>query len=348
MARALAIAVVVLAHSHQKLMDFGGFGVELFFALSGYLIGSILYRCVPEKGPWRLLGVVNFWQRRWWRTLPNYYLFLLIAIVFYSLRSEMPETGWKGLLPYFLFMPNLMQPNEAFFDISWSLCVEEAFYFLYPLLLLGVGWLRISRGRAFVITVLMLILVAPVLREIVMQTWPASQARVATLPRLDAIGYGVAMAVWQQTKGVSAGASKWMAVIGMALVAAVGVLYGRLGSGQDARIFFHIALIAAPLGFSLCMPLLASWKSVPNWVSWLGKPVTAISLWSYSIYLCHHMVILGVIPLFGEERGMMAKLMSKLLGIFLAVLLSWLVFRFYESPMTRRRPPEQHYSGGWV
>ncbi len=340
-ARATAILLVVVNHSHQQLQAIGIYGVELFFALSGFLIGGILYRSVPNQGHWSLLGVANFWQRRWWRTLPNYYLFLIVAIFFYHTRGEWPKGGWDGILPYFLFLPNLMQPNEAFFDVSWSLCVEEGFYFLFPLVILLLNRLIPSRNRVFVLTILLFIIVAPLLRELVMSAWPAPQVRVTTLPRLDAICYGVAVVAWMQAKGISRSARFALFMIGAMMVAGVASAHWVLRPADEAKWFYRIALVAMPLGFSLCMPLLSTWAKAPVWANWIAKPITAISLWSYSLYLCHHMIILGVLPWFGEDReSLKVKLLSKIVGVALSILVSWLVFRFFETPLTRKRPPE--------
>lgn len=345
-ARALAIALVVLAHAHQGSQEIGIYGVELFFALSGFLIGGILHRCLPAEGRWTFAGVSNFWQRRWWRTLPAYYLFLFVAIVFHHQRGEVPEGGWSGVVPYFFFLPNLMSPNEVFFDISWSLCVEEAFYFLFPLGLLAVNRVTAKRNPSFWITLAGMVVTAFVLREIAFAHWPAAQARVMTLPRLDAIAYGVAMAVWTRSSRFPGDHRGSLAIAGVLLIAATATAHVLNRPIAGAMPFFRFALAAMPLGFSLCMPLLASWVDLPGRLRWLRSPITTISLWSYSIYLCHHMILLGVLPWFGEDRESTGvKVLSKIVGLILVLVVSALVYRWYESPLTRRRPPERHGDG---
>jgi peptidoglycan/LPS O-acetylase OafA/YrhL len=89
--RTIAITMVVAGHClwiypqddslfHQLLQLFGFFGVEIFFVLSGFLIGKILYQ-LYLKADFSLATVFYFLKRRWFRTLPNYYLILLINIL---------------------------------------------------------------------------------------------------------------------------------------------------------------------------------------------------------------------------------------------------------------------------
>ena len=86
--RALAIFFVVLAHG-DKLMPPERYkyfhyivfdGVAIFFVLSGFLIGGILIKILNEK-ELTFSGMLNFWKRRWFRTLPNYFLILSILII---------------------------------------------------------------------------------------------------------------------------------------------------------------------------------------------------------------------------------------------------------------------------
>ncbi len=346
LARAFAISLVVLAHLNQGTHEVGIYGVELFFALSGFLIGTILHRNVPREGAWTAARMLNFWQRRWWRTLPAYYLFLLVAVAHHGFRGELPEGGWAGLAPYLVFAPNLMSPNEVFYDISWSLCVEEAFYLVFPLLIYAAQAVARSRAVSFAAALAFLVVLGAVLREVAFASWPSDQVRVMTLPRIDAVGYGVMMAVVARTRVLTPPVRAALAGVGGALICAVAACHLALRPLTDDVWFFRIGLVTMPVAFSLCMPLLAEWRELPRPLAGLRGPVTAISLWSYSIYLCHHMVLMAIYPLFGECREHFAvKLLSKAVGLVVILVLSRFVYRCFESPLTRRRPPEMPAMG---
>ena len=89
------------------------------------------------------------------------------------------------------------------------------------------------------------------------------------------------------------------------------------------------------------MPLCAIWKRPPAPLSGLTRPVTAISQWSYSIYLCHYPIIMGIYPWFGMTRDHPGiNLLSKAAGVALTLLVARMIFRFVESPFTAMRPAE--------
>jgi peptidoglycan/LPS O-acetylase OafA/YrhL len=93
-------------------------GVEIFFVLSGFLLGrKFFYFVIKEDFNFKLLS--KFWIRRWFRVLPIYYLVLLINIVLtLYIGLEIPPDLWK----YAFFLQNFSSPiNATFFYESWSL-----------------------------------------------------------------------------------------------------------------------------------------------------------------------------------------------------------------------------------
>jgi peptidoglycan/LPS O-acetylase OafA/YrhL len=126
MLRALAITMVFVGHgvSLHGLPILGelGTGVDLFFVLSGFLIGRIYF--LSQRDPTFTLWA--FWQARWWRTLPPYFAALAIYALAMPYYSHEPIAGY-----YALFVQNFV--GMVGFNASWSLCVEEHFYLLLPL-----------------------------------------------------------------------------------------------------------------------------------------------------------------------------------------------------------------------
>jgi peptidoglycan/LPS O-acetylase OafA/YrhL len=139
--RAMAILAVILFHmmGHRllpptnpvlgELIGSGSLGVDLFFVLSGYLIGGIVLSELRKTGR---LDVGRFWYRRWMRTLPAYYVTLgLYLAVDYAVA---PGRAWHHPLSYLVFLQNYANGSATLrFYWSWSLCVEEWFYVSLPL-----------------------------------------------------------------------------------------------------------------------------------------------------------------------------------------------------------------------
>ncbi len=121
----MAISLVFFSHGVTAAKPLGA-GVDLFFVLSGFLIGRIYFRstAAADFSLWR------FWRARWWRTLPPYYAAVALFAAF-SLKFSGNPIHWY----YILFAQNYV--GMSGFEPSWSLCVEEHFYLLLPLL----GWL---------------------------------------------------------------------------------------------------------------------------------------------------------------------------------------------------------------
>ena len=333
--RALAISVVVLSHvGGLSFQPFGFFGVELFFALSGFLIGSILYREFTASPRWSMADIRVFWARRWWRTLPNYYLFLLISIPFHYAFGGLPT--WDQFLRYLVFTQNLMNSENAFYGVSWSLAIEEWFYLLFPVALLLFSRCGASKRVSFLLSTTVFLVVPILIREMLLPNTAADSVRHMTMPRLDAVFYGVAVAFCVSKYPLSDRVRLGALVAGLALVAPFAVLFAL---GHDSTAVWRMMFVAVPLGFALCMPWLKTVHAFPRGLAPLGAWVRSISLWSYSIYLMHIPVLFTVYALFGESRQRaVVNLASKALAVVVCVVLSKLVYEQFERRLTRRRP----------
>lgn len=134
--RAIAILAVVFGHSSLILhQDFFRFfildGVSIFFVLSGYLIGGILIKLLVQNPMADFRLMADFWKRRWYRTLSNYFLILIILNFLSYFFSEGFST--LSIWRYYLFLQNFGSPHPIdFFPEAWSLSIEEWFYLLMP------------------------------------------------------------------------------------------------------------------------------------------------------------------------------------------------------------------------
>lgn len=286
--RSLAIVEVLLGHGmtlylgagSKKLLEgfYGFLGVELFFVLSGFLIGSIALGAF-ENGPSpAVLG--DFLARRWLRTLPNYYLFLAVN------AGLALWLGGAPFLPrYLVFLQNLLWPMAAFFGESWSLAVEEVFYLVLPLLLVAVtARTRSPRvvlmalvGALAAFTALRLIYVAghhPVFYDGVRKTSGL---------RLDALMYGV-VAAWLSRYANAVFLSRRRTAFAAGVVLVVASVRTVVAFAPSDPLSASVALCGVSLGAAFTLPFLSTWQAAPG-------PVRAAFEWtsrvSYALYLCH-------------------------------------------------------------
>jgi peptidoglycan/LPS O-acetylase OafA/YrhL len=153
--RSLAILMVLLAHTvlaygaprHLAFLQLGGTGVDLFFVLSGWLLGRHLLKELRATGG---IDLPRFWCRRWLRTLPAYLAVLAATLIQFRLSNA--DAGLP--LQYLFFGQNYLE--MPFLHVSWSLCVEEHFY-----LLVAPAILIVARHHRLLIPVLFTALILP-------------------------------------------------------------------------------------------------------------------------------------------------------------------------------------------
>ncbi len=163
--RALAISFVFIYHYGRifpspewltGISKFGWTGVDLFFVLSGYLIASQLFAGIAKE---EKLSFKNFFLKRFFRIIPAYLAVVAMYFCFPAARErEAPAPLWK----YLSFTQNLGLDlrTQGTFSHAWSLCIEEQFYLLLPLLLIALIHLKAFRkGRWLLAALFMLGLV---------------------------------------------------------------------------------------------------------------------------------------------------------------------------------------------
>jgi len=289
--RAATILCVVTAHTAEPnpLGALGFIGVEIFFVLSGYLIGGILLRSFARQGDtvsWPMLR--DFWMRRWLRTVPNYFLFLPLYIAAEHFRWKRP------LLMYATFTQNLAWPIGRFFGVSWSLTVEEWFYILLPVLL--VLALRIL-GRikpALVCVVSVMFLVPFFLRLTVCQGHPFDVGmRKVVVFRLDSLMWGVALAGAQRYRPEifrRLCSLAWVPVGIAGMLMAAWWVWVRYRQNHAFPVTISGALVLTS-GSIFCALILPYCTTIPWKRSVVNRCAYLVSVWSYSMYLSHGLVI---------------------------------------------------------
>src|SRR5437763_140223 len=338
--------VVLYPHFGDALSVFGhgGFyGVELFFVLSGFLIGQILIRQGLALGS--AGSVALFYVRRWFRTLPLFFLVLLINI-WIELQFRAHRVGLAEALTHGFFLRNLTGFHMSFFAESWSLAIEEWFYLLFPAAL----WLGLKISKrfdgVFLSAAFAFFAFSTIARMIAAPdpaaTW-SQDLRMVVIYRFDALMIGM-FAAWIAARSPALWRKHRIlcAVGGAALLLAMYATLWKienhhLAFGDDDFFARTFRFNLVSLGFALLLPWASTWKLVTE--NFSSTAVRRIALWSYGIYLVHLPVfqIVTHTVFYGERLSLAPALSSFALQIGGAIALSAFLYHFFEAPCTRLR-----------
>ncbi|KQV37854.1 acyltransferase [Massilia sp. Root335] len=346
--RALAVSLVVLHHYTLFVSDaptfgwigtMGWAGVDLFFALSGYLIGNQIFGAL---GSARGFGLGRFYARRLLRTLPNFWVVLALYALWPAWRGATPMLP---LWQYLTFTQNIhLQPGTAF-SHAWSLCIEEQFYMLLPAAAIAGAAL----GRAGVrlrwawIALLLAVAGGMLARATIWHDGQHAANRLgyyyqyiyySSWCRCDELLAGVALALLRRR---APGSWRRLLAHGNALLAAglcvtAGTWAWFLGD--------HYGLAQTVAGYPLlalgCSLLILAALAPDSLLHRVRVPGAAsLALWSYAIYLTHKSVsilVAGRMARAGFGAGDGATIAACLLASLLA---GWLLFVCVETPFMR-------------
>jgi peptidoglycan/LPS O-acetylase OafA/YrhL len=348
--RALAVSLVVLHHYTLFVSDeptfgwvgrIGWTGVDLFFALSGYLIGNQILAAV---GSTRGLGLGRFYARRLLRTLPNFWVVLALYALWPAWRGGTPMLP---LWHYLTFTQNIhLEPGTAF-SHAWSLCIEEQFYMLLPAIVLaGAALGRRGAGLRWAWTALLLAVAAGMLVRATV--WQDGQDAAHWLRyyyqniyysswcRCDELLAGVALAL---LKHRAPGLWRRVLAHGNALLAA-GVLI--VGGTFAWFLDDHFALAQTVAGYPLlalgCALLILAALAPGSLLHRVRVPGAAsLALWSYAIYLTHKSVSILVAARLGEAGYGAGQAVTIAASLLASLLAGWLLYAFVETPFMRLR-----------
>lgn len=340
--RSFAISMVILSHfANTNCEIFGFWGVELFFALSGYLIGNILWRNFSTSITWSYLNVKNFWFRRWWRTIPNYYLFLAVSVIYFH-YNKYPIPPLQELSKFLYFGQFAFSKTSDFYGMSWSLCVEEWFYFTFPILLLFVNTLKFKKQTSFTIVILIFYFATILIKILLLTKESGLATRQITFTRLDAIVSGVLVTYVESILKFRKKDKLILFFIGLILVLSPFINYLANRKGINLMIQNPEYLMIVPLGFAFCLPLLSCWQTSFNVPKIISYFIENVSQYAYSLYLCHLYILFSVYYIMSTLRGttFYGNFLSKFISLILSLLTASLIFKYFEVPLTKYRPEE--------
>ncbi len=329
--RFTAIMLVILAHLFKVADSLGLWGVELFFALSGFLIGSIIINYYTANQQFKFNSLSNFWKRRWYRTLPNYYLYFVITLIFTILIN--PQfNDWLNVAKSIIFIQNFTSRYETFFGVSWSLCIEEWFYIIYPLPLILFKFKNKKNGLLYY--TIIFILLGIILRIIFSEMGVGHSLRGITLARFDAIAYGTLIAILVDKKTFNLKITNTLFSIGIILLS-ISIFYVYFSGYSYEFVRTNPLLLSIiPLGFASIIPMTKKLTILPGY-----GLITSISKWSYSMYLSHIPIIFTVYILMEDMRlNSMGNLLSKLVALVICIYFSRITYKYFEKPLTSMRP----------
>lgn len=286
--RGIAIIMVMGFHFHTvrtgipaiaaieyPLKSFGREGVNLFFTLSGFLVGGLLLRQYAQTGG---INARRFIVRRMFKIWPAYY----VLILFHALvgRHPLDTFLWQNLT-------HLQNYYGTSIAQTWSLAVEEHFYLLLPAILLLLARWRV--GANVIIGVLAALCVTVLAaRSVAVANGELADALAFTQYRIDSLLFGVLLAAlyWMKPD-----AYRWLAArIGTLVVAVLLLLAWLVFATPHVALDESIGYTLQAIGFCALIVLVLEHSNRAS-ASRIYRAVAWIGLYSYGIYLWHSLAL---------------------------------------------------------
>jgi peptidoglycan/LPS O-acetylase OafA/YrhL len=349
--RGIAIASVLLFHLDllaptplpwlNRVMLFGWSGVDLFFVLSGFLIGGIL---IDNRSTENYFTV--FYARRFFRIIPVYYLLIGLYFGFYvvggGLRSDL--VGWVGApMPphtYLTFTTNfwIAKHNfmEAFASPTWSLAIEEQFYLALPLLV------RVVKPKFLPATVLALIGSIAGFRMGMCLAHAVTQIQCYVLScfRADALMIGVGCALAVRSEAVVEFITRRSWVLYAALLAFGSMIVssgGRLLPDPAAPINTY-GLTVVALFFATVMLIAILLPHHPISKALRFRPLRSLGKLAYCVYLLHVSILLVTFRMLSQTavaNQALVRWTAGIAGISVVIMIASVSWKYFESRMIR-------------
>jgi peptidoglycan/LPS O-acetylase OafA/YrhL len=290
--RGAAILSVVIYHFNAQTFSFGNLGVDLFFVISGLLIGGILIKQLTHDQP---INFAKFFLQRGFKIWPSYYAFLLfgnlLAYVLYENIAPGQIIPLWDLKRYLFFYQNYKgAPFHLSFDQVWSLCVEEHFYILLPVLLILIQKFvsPAYRQKTLLTSIILTITAGVALKFCSFYFTHSKDTYSGTHNRLDGLAWGVLLAYLLNfnQKILTIKKVKIMSfVIGLAVFLAA--IFFHLHS---KGIFFDKVILHSMVPFAFFLMLAGAYFVDFTRI----KSLRIIACYSYNWYLWHPVFVIIV------------------------------------------------------
>lgn len=332
--RGVAILGVLAYHLRPDLLPGGFLGVDLFFVVSGFLMGSLY-------DPTTVDGAIDFLRRRARRVLPAYYTILLASVI---VGTTMVLPHQLATLDQHAIYAAALLPNFGFWlDESyfskvefkpflhlWSLGVEVQFYALFPLLALSYNWRRWSLLAVIVLSLtacLAALAISP------------KTAFFLTPFRLWEFGVGILCAKLVADRHRLATAA--IAHRGLAAIALAALMVLFLIDVPEIRHPGIAALAVTVLSGLILIGGLPAWITNAS----IGRAAVVLGTYSYSAYLVHFPIIqFAFYTAFEGNSTHLPSLLETLSLLIAIVIASLLLFHLVEQPFRRVRAPARVWS----
>jgi peptidoglycan/LPS O-acetylase OafA/YrhL len=329
-----ALAALWVFAVHAKLLQGvpGGFGVTVFFFLSGFLITTLLRAEYEKSGD---ISLRKFYLRRVYRILPPMYIVMALAYGLWLIDAQPGHPSGAAVVAQVAHLTNyfIIFASDSHIipstGLMWSLAVEEHFYLVYPVVLLLL-FRHLSYRR--IVQLLVAVCFVVMLWRTYMTTHAPGMGYytyLATDARIDSLLYGCILGLWSNpavdTQRLPANPWLWTGVLVLALAVVI-ITFRYQDPAYDGFTYSLQGLALLP--FFYCAIRFSHWPAF----RWLElRPVRAMGIISYTFYLSH-LLILHVLRYVVPHRRH-----EWVVALPLAIAFSAAMYFVVERPLAERR-----------